>query len=78
MHVVYAPEFESIEDLREKLDERRFIVELKCKKYDEMNFGTLKYDLMMKNFATKLRPRRKKKVIDKKKVVKSISQIQQT
>ena len=43
-----------------------------------MNFGTLKYDLMMKNFATKLRPRRKKKVIDKKKVVKSISQIQQT
>ena len=31
-----------------------------------MNFGTSKYDLMMKNFANKLRPRKKN---DKKKVL---------
>ena len=34
-----------------------------------MNFGTSKYDLMMKNFANKLRPRKKN---DKKKVLNKL------
>ncbi len=67
IHVFYAPEFENIEDLREKLEERRFIVDLKCKKYNEMDFGTSKYDLMMKTYADKLRPRKKK--TNKKKIL---------
>ena len=33
LHVCYAPEYEEIIDLREKLNERRTIVEIKCKKY---------------------------------------------
>lgn len=46
LHVFYAPEYESVEELREKLNERRFIVNLKCTQYNKMNFGTLNYDLM--------------------------------
>ena len=33
MHVCYAPEFESLDDVRQKLNERKCIVSLKCKKY---------------------------------------------
>ncbi len=60
IHVCYAPEHETIEDVREKISERKFIVDLKCKKYEKMGFGTLKYDLMVKKFAQKLRPSKKK------------------
>ncbi len=33
LHVFYAPEFETIDDVREKLKERREIVASKCQKY---------------------------------------------
>lgn len=33
LHVCYAPEYESVDDLREKLDERRQAVLEKCQKY---------------------------------------------
>ena len=33
LHVCYVPEYESLNDLREKLHERRNIVDIKCKKY---------------------------------------------
>jgi hypothetical protein len=33
LHVCYAPEHESLDDVREKLTERRYIVAVKCKKY---------------------------------------------
>ncbi len=33
LHVCYAPEFESIDDVRQKINERKFIVSFKCKKY---------------------------------------------
>ena len=33
LHVCYSPEHESLDDLRDKLNERKFIVDLKCKKY---------------------------------------------
>ncbi len=33
LHVCYAPEYESLDDLRDKINERNFIVSVKCKKY---------------------------------------------
>ena len=72
LHVFYAPEFESIEDVREKLNERRLIVDQKCKKYESMGFGTIKYDLMSKKFANKLHP--VKKQVTKKKAIKSVNE----
>ena len=33
LHVFYAPELESLDDLREKISERKFIVSVKCEKY---------------------------------------------
>ncbi len=33
LHVCYAPEYESLDDLRDKIIERKFIVSLKCQKY---------------------------------------------
>ena len=35
LHVFYAPEFESIDDVREKLAERRAVIEIKCAKYGD-------------------------------------------
>ncbi len=33
LHVCYAPEFESLDDVQEKLNERKYIVSVKCQKY---------------------------------------------
>ncbi|CAF0775332.1 unnamed protein product [Brachionus calyciflorus] len=44
LHVCYAPEYESIEDTREKLNERKYIVSIKCKKYDSIKYGTPEFD----------------------------------
>lgn len=40
LHVFYAPEWESVEDVREKISERKYIVSVKCKKYGKTNFGS--------------------------------------
>jgi hypothetical protein len=45
LHVFYAPEHETIDNFREKLNERRFIIKSKCERYDKMGFGTLRYDI---------------------------------
>ena len=33
LHLFYAPEYESLSDVRDKLAERKYIVSVKCKKY---------------------------------------------
>lgn len=41
LHVCYVPEYEDLNDLREKLNERQVIVEIKCKKYGKTMFSKL-------------------------------------
>ena len=38
LHVCYAPEYESVDDLRDKMNERKYIVNVKCNKYGEIQF----------------------------------------
>ena len=40
LHVCYAPEYETLDDLRDKINERKYIVSVKCKKYGLRNFLT--------------------------------------
>jgi hypothetical protein len=67
--VCYAPEFETIDELQEKINERRYIVAAKCKKYEKMKFGTIAYDVRKsRNYGLRDKLKKTPKKVDLKDV----------
>lgn len=73
LHVFYAPEYETIDDLKDKLNERKEVISQKCKKYEQIGFGTLEYDMIQKKKQT-LRFENKNFKGNKKKIQKKLVQ----
>lgn len=60
LHVFYAPEHESLDDVREKISERKYIVSVKCNKYESMGYGTPEYAIKSQNYLKNLKEKKSK------------------